>query len=206
MEMPHWSTDQLLLRGNEDDGAKKSFCAYAVILTCWCPLLIHTSAHAAVTKDEVDAAKNEVALRIYKATGDLLVLQKEAEARQPVAQAEKAEFQAKLPSTDAKALAGTVNIEKFGAAGQVKAFDLAKDLAKDLCARMPEKFSIYDEGAVKNAVNAKAAQAALVRLVAQLQKQSLALDPYTKLLKSIPAAENERSYSSSSSGGRNHGN
>lgn len=100
-------------------------------------ILLNSQVNAQVTNDQVTAAKNAIDLSIYEATKDLAVQVKEAEARKALAEAEKAEMLASIPPNDSKALAGTINAEKFGAAGLVKAFDLAKDLAKDVCASLP---------------------------------------------------------------------
>jgi len=57
-----------------------------------------------ITKEDVEAATNETNLRVAKAVADLMVQQKEAEARKAIAEAEKAELAAKLPATETKLL------------------------------------------------------------------------------------------------------
>ncbi|WP_206085913.1 DUF2442 domain-containing protein [Massilia polaris] len=91
----------------------------------------------AQTKSEVEAAKNVLDLKLYQATTDALVAQREAEIRKATAEAERAELLARLPPGESKALPGTVNSESFGAAGLVRAFDLAQALSSDVCAALP---------------------------------------------------------------------
>jgi hypothetical protein len=55
--------------------------------------------------------------------------QREAEARKAIAGADRAELLASLPPASIKPLQGAVDTSHFRAAGLVKAFDLAQQLA-----------------------------------------------------------------------------
>ena len=134
-----------------------------------------TATAQAVTKEEVEAATNETNLRVAKAVADLTVMQKEAEARKAIAEAEKAELAAKLPATETKALAGSVNTEKFGAAALVKAFDLARELADEVCTAVgtgSNGFVLYEQTAVQGIVSARAVRREIRELTDELNKEA----------------------------------
>ena len=73
---------------------------------------------------------------------ELRARQLEAEARQALAEAERAELLARLPPAQSKPLAGSIDTRQFGAAGLVRAFDLARELAAGLCTRLPPGRSV----------------------------------------------------------------
>ncbi len=146
---------------------------YPVAASFAAAILAIANAQAA-TKEEVEAAANETNLRVAKATADLTVIQKEAEARKAIAEAEKAELAAKLPATESKALAGSVNTEKFGAASLVKAFDLAGELASDVCTAAgtgSNGFVLYEPTAVQGIVSARAVRREIRELTDELNKE-----------------------------------
>jgi hypothetical protein len=130
------------------------------------------------TKEEVDAAKNAVDLRTYQSLQDLLVLQKEAETKKAIAEAERAEALAKLPPTDTKALAGSINTEKFGAAGLVKAIDLLQELAAHVCKETEGlgPIAIYDPTTTQGVVAARLVQSEITRTTDDLKKQRERID------------------------------
>lgn len=144
-------------------------CLFGTITTAW----------GEVTKDQLDAAKYEQELRVLQATADLQVKQKEAEARKAIADAEKAELAAKLPATDTKALAGKVNTEKFGAAALVKAFDLARDLSKDVCmtlkATPATTFAIHEPTIAQGIVTARLLEEGITKTTKDLDDQNKVL-------------------------------
>lgn len=74
-----------------------------------------------------------------------LALQGEAESRKAIAEAERAELLARLPPFTSRPLPGAVDTGPFGAAGLVKAFDLAQQLAGDVCATLPAHTRTYDK-------------------------------------------------------------
>jgi len=130
--------------------------SFAVGVLCMIGVISPT--YSQVTKEDLDAAKYEQELKLLQATADLQIKQKEAESRKAIADAEKAEFAVKLPATETKSLAGKINTEKFGAAGLVKAFDLARELSKEVCTELKSSgstFSIYDATITQGIVAAR---------------------------------------------------
>ena len=111
----------------------------------------------AQTKAETDAAKAALDLQVYRATVDALIAQRNAEARTAVAEAERAELLARLPPATSKPLDGTVSVSEFGAAGLVRAFDLARELATEVCAALPSDrlTVIHDAASTQGVVNAR---------------------------------------------------
>ncbi|MDN4035725.1 hypothetical protein [Massilia sp. YIM B02443] len=94
----------------------------------------------------------------------------EAETRQALAEAERAELLARLPPAQARPLAGAVDTRQFGAAGLARAFDLALELASELCAVLPQdrRVVLYDPAAAQGAVAARTVDAALGRMSEEL--------------------------------------
>lgn len=111
---------------------------------------------------------------------DLRTRQLEAEARQAVAEAERAELLARLPPAQSKALAGSVDTRQFGAAGLVRAFDLARELAALLCARLPagRSAALYDPATSQGMVAARTVDSALARLSSDMAERNKALQRY----------------------------
>lgn len=64
-------------------------------------------------------------------------VRQDAETRAAIAAAERAQHLARLPPATSKPLSGAVELRQFGAAGLVKAFDLARQLAGDVCSALP---------------------------------------------------------------------
>lgn len=104
----------------------------------------------------------------------------EAETRQALAQAERAELLARLPPAQTKTLAGAVDARQFGAAGLARAFDLALELAAELCAVLPpgRQVTLYDPAAAQGMVAARTVDAALVRMGDELATRNRALTHY----------------------------
>jgi hypothetical protein len=111
---------------------------------------------------------------------ELRARQLEAEARQAVAEAERAELLARLPPAQSKPLAGTVDTRQFGAAGLVRAFDLARELAAGLCARLPagRLAALYDPATAQGMVAARTVDSALARLADDMAERNKALQRY----------------------------
>jgi hypothetical protein len=127
----------------------------------------------------------------------LLTTQREAEARKAIAEAERAELLARLPPTNARPLAGAVDTHQFGAAGLVKAFDLAQQLATHVCSALPAdaKVVIYDPVSTQGMVAAHTVNDTLARLGDDLSRQNkdlqLFIDKHTppgSTLATIPLA------------------
>jgi hypothetical protein len=104
----------------------------------------------------------------------LLAAQRDAEARAAIAEAERAELLARLPPSSSKPLQGSIDTRQFGAAGLVKAFDLARDLAVELCAALPadRKSAIYDPATAQGVVAARQVGDAIERLKDELTRQN----------------------------------
>jgi hypothetical protein len=100
--------------------------------------------------------------------------QRDAEARAAIAEAERAELLARLPPSTVKPLQGAVDTRQFGAAGLVKAFDLARDLANELCAVLPadRKTAIYDPATTQGVLAARQVSDAIERLKDDLARQN----------------------------------
>lgn len=128
----------------------------------------------AQTKSEVEAAKNALDLKLYQATTDALVAQREAEIRKATAEAERAELLARLPPGESKALPGTVNSESFGAAGLVRAFDLVQGLSSDVCAALPagRKATIYEPAVTQGVASARLVSDAIKHISDDLARQN----------------------------------
>lgn len=104
----------------------------------------------------------------------------EAEARQAVAEAERAELLARLPPSQSKPLAGGVDTRQFGAAGLVRAVDLARELAATLCTRLPagRRAALYDPAASQGMLAARTVDGALARLSKDMAERNKALQRY----------------------------
>jgi hypothetical protein len=106
--------------------------------------------------------------------------QLEAEARQALAEAERAELLARLPPAQSKPLAGTVDTRQFGAAGLVRAFDLARELVATLCARLPtgRSAALYDPATAQGMLAARTVDSALARLSGDMAERNKVLQRY----------------------------
>jgi len=104
----------------------------------------------------------------------------EAETRQALAEAERAELLARLPPVQAKALSGNVEAGKFGAAGLARAFDLTLELAIDVCAGLPQdrQVTLYDPVVSQGVVAARTVDGALARTAQELAERNLELQRY----------------------------
>jgi hypothetical protein len=100
--------------------------------------------------------------------------QQEAETRKAIAEAERAELLARLPPATSKPLAGAVETRQFGAAGLVKAFDLAQQLAAHVCSALPagQKVVIYDPAASQGVLAARSVSDGINRLGDDLSRQN----------------------------------
>jgi hypothetical protein len=83
-----------------------------------------------------------------------LLAQREAEDRQAIAEAERAELLARLLPSTSRSLPGAAGTRQFGVVGLIKAFDLAKQLATDVCASLPtdNRTVIYESTAAQGVV------------------------------------------------------
>lgn len=104
----------------------------------------------------------------------------EAETRQALAEAERAELLARLPPAQAKPLVGNVEAGKFGAAGLARAFDLALELAAEVCTGLPQDrlVTLYDPVVSQGVVAARTVDGALERTAQELTERNLELQHY----------------------------
>ena len=111
------------------------------------------------------------------AADDLLTTQRQAEARAAIAEAERAELLARLPPASTKPLTGAIETKQFGAAGLVKAFDLVRELAGEVCSALPadRKTTIYEAQATQGMLAARLVQDALAHQAEDLGRQNQAL-------------------------------
>jgi len=114
---------------------------------------------------------------------ELRAREAQAEARQAIAEAERAELLARLPPAQSKALAGSVDTRQFGAAGLVRAVDLAGELAREVCTRLPagRAAALYDPAASQGMVAARTVDNALARLGKDTADKNKELQRYLDL-------------------------
>jgi hypothetical protein len=100
--------------------------------------------------------------------------QRDAETRSAIAEAERAALLARLPPATSKPLPGTVDLRQFGAAGLVKAFDLARQLAGEMCTALPtdKKTAVYEPAATQGILTARLVQDAIERFGDDLGRQN----------------------------------
>ena len=79
-----------------------------------------------------------------------------------------------LPPATIKPLQGSIETKQFGAAGLARAFDLADDLAKELCTALPgdRKTAIYEPVTTQGILAARMVADAIERLKEDLAKQN----------------------------------
>lgn len=104
----------------------------------------------------------------------------EAQTREAIAEAERAELLARLPPAQTKALAGGIDSRQFGAAGLARAFDLALELATEVCAVLPPDrvVVLYDPAVSQGIVAARTVDGALGRTAEELAARNTALARY----------------------------
>lgn len=110
----------------------------------------------------------------------LLVEQREAETRKAIAEADRAELLAYLPPSASKPLQGQTDIQRLGAAGLVKAFDLALQLARQVCTALPpdRATTVYDPAASQGVSAARTVSDGLARLTEDLTRENKALQAF----------------------------
>lgn len=156
-------------------------------------LLLFTMAYGQ-TVDEIAAAKAqkdmlEAQVAIEKAKGDLAeqkVRQLKAdwlgsataEEAKKKAEAEKAELAAKFPSTDAKALPGTIGTEGVKLLAFPPVIEKMKTLAGKVCDKLPGPFAVYD-GQTFQAVTAATVLESQIDLLRKAH-ESVGQDPTAK--------------------------
>jgi hypothetical protein len=108
------------------------------------------------------------------ATEDSETALREAETRKAIAEAERAELLARLPPSTSKPLSGSIETKQFGAAGLVKAFDLAQQLATEVCSALPadQKTAVYEPPTTQGILAARLVVDAIARYNEELGRQN----------------------------------
>jgi hypothetical protein len=111
---------------------------------------------------------------------DAIAPQQDAQTRKAIAEADRAELLASLPPSSTKPLQGSIDNSHFGAAGLVKAFDLAQQLARQVCDSLPpdRKTSVYDPAVTQSVVAARTVNDGIGRLTDDLSRQNKELQAY----------------------------
>lgn len=150
----------------------------SILLTL--PLLAFPAVAQNVSKADLDAAKYALELRILEAGADAMIAQREAEARQATREAERAALLAQLPPASSRALEGRIDTRQFGAAGLVRAFDLADTLAREVCASLPQdaRSAVYDPATSAGILAARSVSDALLRLADELARRNKDIQSY----------------------------
>lgn len=110
------------------------------------------------------------------ANSDLGIAIREAELRKALAEAERAELLARVPLA-VPTLAGALDTRGWGAAGLVRAFDLAQQLATEVCTALPAGRStvLYEAGAGQGVVAARSVSDGIHHVDDELARQNAQL-------------------------------
>jgi hypothetical protein len=108
------------------------------------------------------------------ATEDPDTTLREAETRKAIAEAERAELLARLPPSTSKPMSGSIETKQFGTAGLVKAFDLAQQLALEVCAALPadQKTAVHEPPTTQGILAARLVADAIARYNEELGRQN----------------------------------
>ena len=133
-------------------------------------MLSHTALASNDTVQQLAVAGNPEAARALQ----------EAELRKAIAEADRAELLAQLPPSSSRPLEGKLDTRQFGAAGLVRAFDLANALAMEVCAALPPeaRTSVYDPATSAGIVAARSVNDALLRLADELARRNKEMQLY----------------------------
>jgi len=98
---------------------------------------------------------------------------RDAELRKAVAEAERAEWLARIPPVTTKPLAGNVDASRAGAVALMKSVDVANELARELCAALPaSKVALYDAASMQGIVAARTVDDGLLHMTGQLGRHN----------------------------------
>lgn len=88
---------------------------------------------------------------------DVTAALQEAQLRQALAEADRAEWMARLPPTTSKPLAGTTDTSKAGIAALMQSVDLTVQLARELCTALPSqrRVALFDPASSQGIVAAR---------------------------------------------------
>jgi len=104
----------------------------------------------------------------------------EAQLRKAIADADRAELLARLPPSSSRPLEGSIDTRQFGAAGLVRAFDLARSLAAEVCTALPQdaRTAVYDPATSAGITAARGVNDALLRLADDLARRNKDMQAY----------------------------
>lgn len=113
---------------------------------------------------------------LVKTDPDAALAQREAEVRE----AERAALLARLPPGSSHPLEGRLDTRGFGAAGLVRAFDLARALAVEVCAALPQeaRTTVHDPATSAGVTAARGVNDALLRLADELARRNKEIQLY----------------------------
>ncbi|KQQ87991.1 hypothetical protein [Massilia sp. Leaf139] len=119
-------------------------------------------------------------MRILESNADAIMAQREAETRQAMREAERAALLAQLPPAMSRPLEGKLDMRQFGAAGLVRAVDLARELAGEVCTALPSdaRSVVHDPATSAGIVAARGVNDALLRLADELARRNKDMQAY----------------------------
>ena len=105
---------------------------------------------------------------------DITLALHEAQLRTAIAEAERAEWMARLPPVTSRPLAGAADTSKAGVAALLKSVDLAAQMAAELCTALPRasRVALYDTASVQGIVAARTVDDGLLHVADQLSHQN----------------------------------
>ena len=140
------------------------------------PVFAFSAQAQGITKADLDAAKATLELRILEARADAALAEHEAEMRE----AERAALLARMPPAGSRPLEGKLDTRQFGAAGLVRAVDLARGLAAEVCAALPPdaRTVVHDPVTSAGVIAARGVSDALLRLADELARRNKDMQAY----------------------------
>jgi len=116
---------------------------------------------------------------------DATLALRDAQLRLAVAEAERAEWLARVPPATAKPLAGVADTSRAGVVALMKSVDVANDLARELCAALPpeRRVALYEPASSQGVVAARTVDDGLLHMTEQLGRHNQQLqrlvEPHT---------------------------
>jgi 2-hydroxychromene-2-carboxylate isomerase len=147
-------------------------CLILFILACRA-FPVHAQA---ITRGDLAAARHALELRMAQTGPDSAAAQREADTRE----AERAALLARLPPNSSRPLEGRLDARGFGAAGLVRAFDLARGLAVEVCAALPQeaRTAVHDPATSAGVAAARGVNDAHLRLADELARRNKDMQLY----------------------------
>jgi hypothetical protein len=113
------------------------------------------------------------AAAVAVAGDDKTLALRDAELRLAVAEAERAEWLARIPPAAAKPLAGSFDTSRAGVVALMKSVDVANELARELCTALPaRKVALYDAASSQGIVAARTVDDGLLHMTEQLGRHN----------------------------------